>query len=502
MNETFSVAVFPFLKTTAPVSLGHLVFRSTDDVAGVAEAEQKAISEIREMLFLQDNLRIRSATYAITPYVNLDTTETDTSRLQHIQALVAYLYSAPHPTFGRPFLSTEHATFIIFSLSRVPRFLATPSYHVQDVRPIDARGEEAPTDQLEGYAGLYNFTHHFWAVRDSRVYGPMPHLTLNIAQDLAADIERLKAQRHGRLLLEAIANPDGRAAQRVIKALRWYAVAGRQASDEQAAIVHLAIAFEALLGLPASEKSDRLVDSISLLLGRVPRLDEWARQFYDARSQVAHEGETDRIQFLARDTAQAPNAPQYMSLLSYGRVIFRLCVGTLLFGSDLATSAGLEELFVTNGERFVRLARMLDDVTPRLPREKLVQAAPLVQSIEHFRFANETGLRIESMVGALRRVCAAAVQIEAEMTPETRQAMAAIAEVKRAESSEFDQLNLVRRLNDAMSTPNVADLPPELDVVRSLAGSVWGYVFMRYFQLERRSVASDRSHVPSQRDHE
>jgi hypothetical protein len=53
----------------------------------------------------------------------------------------------------------------------------------------------------------------------------------------------------------------------------------------------LAVAFETLLRLPEFSKTDRLVDAISLLLGRTERLDEWAEQFYAARSQVVHEGE-------------------------------------------------------------------------------------------------------------------------------------------------------------------------------------------------------------------
>lgn len=50
------------------------------------------------------------------------------------------------------------------------------------------------------------------------------------------------------------------------------------------------MAFEALLRLANSSKAERLKDAIALLLGRTERLDEWADQFYAARSRVAHEG--------------------------------------------------------------------------------------------------------------------------------------------------------------------------------------------------------------------
>ena len=42
--------------------------------------------------------------------------------------------------------------------------------------------------------------------------------------------------------------------------------------------------------MPDSSKAERLIDAITLLLGGTDRLDESAHQFYEARSEVAHEG--------------------------------------------------------------------------------------------------------------------------------------------------------------------------------------------------------------------
>jgi len=49
------------------------------------------------MLFLQDDLRIRSATYAILPTLNLDNEEPSLKELEHIQSIIAFCYSHPHP---------------------------------------------------------------------------------------------------------------------------------------------------------------------------------------------------------------------------------------------------------------------------------------------------------------------------------------------------------------------------------------------------------------------
>jgi hypothetical protein len=69
------IAVFPFLKTSESVRLGSFTFRSTDDTAGLSEEDSAHVQEIAGMLFLQDDLRIRSATYAMLPSLDLDKAE-------------------------------------------------------------------------------------------------------------------------------------------------------------------------------------------------------------------------------------------------------------------------------------------------------------------------------------------------------------------------------------------------------------------------------------------
>jgi len=64
------IAAFPFLKTSQPVRLGSFTFRSTDDIADLSTDDSAHVREISEMLFLQDHLRIRSATYAMLPALN------------------------------------------------------------------------------------------------------------------------------------------------------------------------------------------------------------------------------------------------------------------------------------------------------------------------------------------------------------------------------------------------------------------------------------------------
>jgi hypothetical protein len=135
----------------------------------------------------------------------------------------------------------------------------------------------------------------------------------------------------------------------VLTALTWYNRANALTSDDDSAVIHLAVAFETLLALRRDAKTDRFVDAVSLLLGRIPRLNLWAEQFYNARSDIAHEGRTGQFHFIPAKQKNQADDPLYHSLLAYGRGIFRLCMGTLLFGAQLGARAGLRDKLVTNG---------------------------------------------------------------------------------------------------------------------------------------------------------
>ncbi len=185
-------------------------------------------------------------------------------------------------------------------------------------------------------------------MKNSRLYPPVPHIVLNQSQDLTYDLSRCFESIRYHLLPTLLSEGNGATAERVLKAIGWFNRANTLHGDDHSAILDLSVAFETLLALPKDAKTDRFKDAVSLLLGRVERFDTWAEQFYDARSDVAHEGETRRPHFAPQKQKGLTDAAPYQSHLIYGRQIFQLCVGAVLFGASLSKEAGIAEKFITN----------------------------------------------------------------------------------------------------------------------------------------------------------
>jgi hypothetical protein len=112
-SASHTFAVFPFLKTLHPVLIGGVLFRSTDDRASLAPDQAEHISKLAAMLYLKDDLRLRSASYAAIPFVNFNRSTEELEldeivlRMKNIQALVAYYYAQIHEPSGDCFFRSR-----------------------------------------------------------------------------------------------------------------------------------------------------------------------------------------------------------------------------------------------------------------------------------------------------------------------------------------------------------------------------------------------------------
>jgi hypothetical protein len=441
-DSAFSIAVFPFLKTSRPIKIGGHTFRSTTDVTDLAPEQAEAVAEIAQMLFVQGDLRVKSASYAIIPSLDLHGPSAAMDQLGHLSAVIAYLYSSPHEVFDNVFLSPEEVSLALFTPSPVSVFLVRPEHHTESVA---AAAGPAPNKHHEvpGYRGLYNFRHYFWVEGGSRLYGPKPHITLNISQDLQIDLEHHFCGRPDyHLLFELLEKPSTPATLRIFSALHWYNAANEESIDRDRALLNLAVAFEALLRLPDSSKTERLIDAITLVLGRTERLDEWARQFYAARSRVAHEGLVQDPYFYVpthRETKQTVGL--FGSLMLYGRQIFQLCLGTLLVGIDLADRADLQEKFVSNNERYQKICGLLK-TEAGTPAEKLVALEPILRALQRYQFVPSGEVSRGTLMSAVRYTAAALIATGQPFVQDLADALATV-DVSKREDGELRQLTAI-----------------------------------------------------------
>jgi hypothetical protein len=493
-SDPKSFAFFPFLKTTAPVHLGNFKFQSSDDPVGLSDVQVDQIHRIHAMLFWRDDLRLKSSAFAVVPFIDPDRPDQTTlNDLAAVQSVVAYMYGAPHEVFGDSFLSAEHAALLIFTAGSVPRGLALPDHHVESVTPTVSR-EPTTSPHVAGFHGIFNFHDQFWTTEGSRIHGSLPHMTLNISQDLAQDMTRMP-DGLGRL----ISRPPSTASERILTSIRWFNESNTAMNDEAAALVDLAIAFETLLGIPAVEsKTDRFVDAIALLLGRVPRVDVWARQFYNARSNVAHEGRARQIRFVASDSSKpAKDAQLYQSLLAVGRQVFRLCLRTVSVGTFLAEQDGLEEKFVTNRERFERVCRILDDKTGDAA-ERLARAAPTIQAIHDYKFVAETGLALDAVIGAARLAAQAALDTESELPVALADGLRAFLAAPKS-SDDYERLEALAAVDGVVRNPTLVPerKDPWRPAVQLLEDSAM-ICMWHFFRLQRQRsrTATDPSSSP------
>ena len=67
-----------------------------------------------------------------------------------------------------------------------------------------------------------NFMEHFWTVKGSRIYPPVPHITLNISQDLAANCAEFLQGGTGYELVRLLTDDARHIGERLFTALSWY----------------------------------------------------------------------------------------------------------------------------------------------------------------------------------------------------------------------------------------------------------------------------------------
>lgn len=492
MTESeYTFAFFPYLKISEPVHYRGLTIKSSDDSADLPSDAIRHLETLRIMFFLRDHLQLQKMSYAFHTVSEEFSASEFTRQLLEFQALVRFIYSTPDPTFGDPFLRYEHASLYLLQPKQVSKYLLVSDHNVE-ILPEAQNLEFDSRSETEGYEGRLNNESYFWVTRGSRIFPPTVRLWLNISQDLSLDFNyRLSQSRLYKPIVGYFATrkKNDNLGERILTALTWYNRSIGIDIDEGVALVNLAIAFESLLDLEAGEKvTTRFKEAVGLLVGDVPRLDSWLTQFYEARSQIVHEGRSASLMFVATDepkkTSKNPEL-EYRSLVSYGRQVFQVCVATVLTGAQIAERLKLASLLVTNQQRLERICQGLSK-EGEAPTDRIVAASQDVRDIETYRFVAEKGLKIEQLIGTAKLMIQQYLDCAPDESSELMGRMKEFAVVDY--NNHYQALSLLKEVQDNLESGGIAQPSSRIDlrsIVVSLIDSVWHYTFMYYFQLER-----------------
>lgn len=396
-------AILPYLKTSEPIQVRGIQFRSSDDVEGLPEESKNHLKVLTSLFFLKDSLRILKMTYA---RIEIEDGEEKSQALfrqmREAKVLIGYLYSSPDQR-GRAFLTHEHSDLYLFTPEMVSRFVISPEHGVEN---LDDSNHTSPENNMTpGYEGYINFNSMLWVIEGCRIYPPSREFWLNISQNLHYDMGLTLSQRHNWALEDLFRERISKSLIiRIFTAMEWYNRSSSISIREDVALLHLAVALECLLQIEPGEKlTERFKETILTLLGSVPRLDSWIDQFYKARSKIVHEGSWPHLHFYAVEREHFPkvlakkySGTEYRPLTNYGRIVFRLSLKSILSGLKLTEDYDLASFFFHNQERLNKICSVIGEDKVE-PRKRILDASQDIFNLHEYIW--ESDINLESLIG-------------------------------------------------------------------------------------------------------
>ncbi len=483
-------AILPYLKTSGTVTIRGIDFKGSVELGSLDPPTKQHLLTLFSLFFLKDDLRIKEMSYAYLEITDKSQqNEQATQRLAEVHHLLAYLYSSPHPTFLDPFLKREHANLYVFTPQPVSQFLIRPDNpDLESVSPEYPYPISNEWHEMPGYQGILNNESYLRVAKGSRVYPPSSGFWLNLSQDLHVDLLRsLPSSRYVGFgsLIEAAKPRLGLIEDRIFTALKWYNRSNSVDVGDDVALLHLAIAFESLLALEQGPQiTQRFKESVGLLVGSVPKLENWTGQFYAARSKIVHEGSSPDMMFCATQRSNRPSA-EYRSLVSYGHIIFGVCLNAIVAGADTAYQTGLASLLTTNQERFEQICKVLANANPGSP-DALLSLRREVMDIDEYKFIPEDRLRIDTMLMANRLVVQHAIATNPPLSSELLGLYSSLANAQTSQDR-FDELETIIQIVKhigAYESARFADPADPTALLFSLTRSVHHYTFRHYYVLK------------------
>jgi len=456
-------AILPYLKTSEPVYIFDLVFRSIKDTNHLSPSDKGRLSEISSLFFLAHHLRITDMVYVTLP----DTGDEEIRRKQQkqlsvAQILIGYLYTSPS-TNGEPFYSFEHSSIYFFDPTMVSEYALESSERTENLWPPDSRPIYNRRYDTPGYTVHLNFTSSFFVASGSRIYPPAHRIWLNSSQDLRTELLMYSVNARNWAIIEFFKNiedNDSEFSTRVINALEWYNRSASINAAEEIALLSVAIGLETLLGLEQGDGfTKRFKEAVQILIGPTPQLGEWIEQFYKARSKIVHHGKWHTLMYQTRESLSNKSEKKKIkkdmeqgtghgALVTHGRRVFRLCVNAILSGAMTAEQTRLGSWFINNQERLINICKILNQTEKTAP-QRLVDIRQEVLDLHEFWAGSEKIIELETLVAAGKLIAKTYVETNPRIPNNIR--------------SSIEQI---------INTSNKVDIAQRLDNFKSLAEDI------------------------------
>ncbi len=346
-----SYIVFPFIKTSTPVSIRGITFFPLRNLQKYTDNySSEAISCLQDICgFFHDN-RGHSLDNSITTifHPGLYGMKYREFRQQMHEAnwIITYLYTTPQIKNGRPFLISEYTNMFWFirSSKTKKQYLASLNSHVWDA-----------------------------IVGESKIYPPLPDMHFEINQDLSLDTILATITKDSwpiKFLIDQNDPITDEMVSRIMMGMDWYGKSCSGSIGESESILFLAMAFETIFGLRnAPEVSARIKESLEIILGHDERMGSWIEQFYTARSKIVHTGfwphsgyyvtSAEEFRGIIKGKADLRFDLVDTPLIYQGRILFRIVANAILAGLITAEQSNVRGLFISNIERLTEILLIL-----------------------------------------------------------------------------------------------------------------------------------------------
>jgi hypothetical protein len=478
--------VFPYIKTYEPIDIYGITFYSNKDLSSIPTEFHDDINTLANMFFLRDNYKLTDMVIALSKVENKEEKQEFIDRLIKAHTIITFRYSSPHQTRLEPFINKEHTDFYIFTHKKITKYLILCDQYVEFVGESEYPSEN-DRQEFDGFEGLLNNESPLWVTKGSHIYPTQPHLTLRYTQSLCSDFGFSEGAL-GDLCNKIIKLPQRQkdVITRIFTSIKWYNRSLSWTATDDIALVNMAIALEALVGLkPDKGVSERFKESIKLLTGSVNNLDEWLNQFYKVRSELVHDGNSDNLMFYTEvNQNKKEYKSKYRSMVSYSRVVFFICINSIVAGLEMVQSFALDNLLMTNKSRFEAICRIID--SSEIIEQKNIPIKQYVDDIAEYRFISEEGLNLDLFLQSLRRFCEYiddnGINIPDGIKDEFNNLKVPF---KKEMSTYYGKLKSVQTMAEFYkNNANNSEIEDIVESLLKLNESIWFYSFMKYFQLD------------------